>query len=88
MCRRRHRHGLRREGCAAGCQRGEQPQQLPGAHQVASDADAQTKERTAMRDYPMFWVLLEIGLGLGLFVFIIWWTLPKKDQRKDDGKDR
>lgn len=41
-----------------------------------------------MRDYPMFWVLLEIGLGLGLFVFIVWWTLPKKDQRKDDGKDR
>lgn len=27
----------------------------------------------------MFWVLLEVGLGLGLFVFIIWWTLPKKD---------
>jgi hypothetical protein len=59
---------------------------LPRAHQVASDPDAQMKERTAMRDYPMFWVLLEIGLGLALFVFIIWWTLPKKD--RPDRKDR
>ncbi len=39
-----------------------------------------------MRDYPMFWVLLEVGLGLALFVFIIWWTLPKKTDR-DDEKD-
>ena len=39
-----------------------------------------------MRDYPMFWVLLEVGLGLALFVFIIWWTLPKKTDR-DDKKD-
>ncbi len=29
----------------------------------------------------MFWVLLEVGLGLALFIFIIWWTLPKKDDR-------
>jgi hypothetical protein len=36
-----------------------------------------------MKDYPMFWVLLEIALGLGLFVFIIWWTLPKKDKDED-----
>jgi hypothetical protein len=36
-----------------------------------------------MRDYPMFWVLLEVGLGLGLFVFIIWWTLPRKRDRDD-----
>lgn len=36
-----------------------------------------------MRDYAMFWVLLEVVLGLALFVFIIWWTLPKKDDRDD-----
>ena len=40
-----------------------------------------------MRDYPMFWVLLEIGLGLALFVFIIWWTLPKS-RGPDDKKDQ
>ena len=26
----------------------------------------------------MFWVVFEILLGLGLFLFIIWWTMPKK----------
>jgi len=26
----------------------------------------------------MFWVVFEILLGLGLFLFIIWWTIPKK----------
>jgi hypothetical protein len=36
-----------------------------------------------MLDYPMFWVLLEVFLGLGLFIFIVWWTLPRKD-RDDD----
>jgi hypothetical protein len=37
-----------------------------------------------MQDYPMFWVLLEIALGLGLFVFIVWWTLPRKEDRKSN----
>jgi hypothetical protein len=27
-------------------------------------------------------ILLEAGLALALFVFIVWWTLPRK--RKDD----
>ncbi len=40
-----------------------------------------------MLDYPMFWVLLEVGLGLGLFAFIIWWTLPRKDKR-DEREDQ
>jgi len=30
----------------------------------------------------MFWIFLELALGLALFVFLVWWTLPKKD--KDD----
>ncbi|MDT8364592.1 MAG: hypothetical protein RQ714_08130 [Nitrosomonas sp.] len=33
------------------------------------------------------WVLaLEAGLALGLFLFIIWWTLPKK--KKSDDADQ
>jgi hypothetical protein len=44
-------------------------------------------EHTHMRDYPLFWVFLQIALGLGLFLFIVWWTLPKKERRDDeDGK--
>ena len=35
-----------------------------------------------IKGYPMFWIFLELALGLALFVFLVWWTLPKKD--KDD----
>ena len=35
-----------------------------------------------MEGHPMFWIFLEIALGLALFVFLVWWTLPKKE--KDD----
>ena len=37
-----------------------------------------------IKGYPMFWIFLELALGLALFVFLVWWTLPKKD-RDDDG---
>ena len=37
------------------------------------------------KGYPMFWIFLELALGLALFVFLVWWTLPKKD--KDDRPD-
>jgi len=33
----------------------------------------------------MFWMALEIALGLALFIGIVWWTLPKKQK---DSKDR
>jgi hypothetical protein len=33
----------------------------------------------------VWFVLLEGALALGLFVFIVWWTLPKKP--KDRGGD-
>ncbi|MEY4730055.1 MAG: hypothetical protein RL020_1213 [Pseudomonadota bacterium] len=29
----------------------------------------------------MEWILLEAGIALGLAVFIVWWTMPRK---KDD----
>ncbi len=32
----------------------------------------------------MLWLMLEGVLALLLFVFIIWWTLPRK---RDDDKD-
>ena len=34
------------------------------------------------------WIfLLEAGVALGLFVFIVWWTLPRTD-KKDKGEPR
>jgi len=35
----------------------------------------------------MTWLILEGVLALGLFVFIIWWTLPRKRDRDRDKKD-
>lgn len=31
----------------------------------------------------MFWIFLELALGLALFVFLVWWTLPKKNDEDD-----
>ncbi len=34
------------------------------------------------------WVLaIEGALALGLFIFLIWWTLPRKKSKKLDDKD-
>ena len=45
-----------------------------------------TKRHTCcIKGYPMLWIFLELALGLALFVFLVWWTLPKKD--KDDRPD-
>jgi hypothetical protein len=37
----------------------------------------------------MFWLMLEVALGLALFVFIIWWTLPRKkpERREPERRD-
>jgi len=35
-----------------------------------------------MKGYPMFWIFVELAIGLALFLFLVWWTLPKKE--KDD----
>lgn len=34
----------------------------------------------------MGWFLLEAGVALGLLVFIVWFTLPKKDKHDDQPK--
>jgi hypothetical protein len=36
-------------------------------------------------DAGLLWLMLEAGLALGLFIFIVWWTLPKKKD-KSGGK--
>ena len=36
-------------------------------------------------EFPMLWLALEIVLGVVIFVFIVWWTLPRR--RKQDGDD-
>jgi hypothetical protein len=32
----------------------------------------------------MVWLALEIALGLALFVFIVWWTLPRRKQERPE----
>lgn len=32
----------------------------------------------------MGWILLEAALALGIAVFIVWWTWPKKKPPQDD----
>jgi len=34
----------------------------------------------------MGWFLLEAAVALGLLVFIVWFTLPKKDKKDDQPK--
>ena len=34
----------------------------------------------------MEWFLLEAAVALGLLVFIVWFTLPKKDKKDDQPK--
>ncbi len=34
----------------------------------------------------MSWLILEAALALGLLIFIVWYTLPKK--KKDDRDER
>lgn len=49
-------------------------------------AFASIRPAATMDDHPLFWIFLELALGLALFVFLVWWTLPKKD-KGDDGED-
>jgi hypothetical protein len=32
----------------------------------------------------MWWLALEIALGLALFILLVWWTLPRKRRSADD----
>jgi hypothetical protein len=33
-------------------------------------------------------ILLEAAVALGLLLFIVWWTLPKKRRKPEDGAKR
>jgi len=32
-------------------------------------------------------ILLEAGLALALLLALVWWTLPKKPEQRDDSQD-
>lgn len=35
------------------------------------------------------WIFfVEAGIALGLLLFIVWWTWPKSDKKKDDGRPK
>jgi hypothetical protein len=35
----------------------------------------------------LLWLLLEAAIAVGLLIFIVWWTLPRKksDNKRDEG---
>lgn len=35
----------------------------------------------------MTWILLEAGLALCLAIFIVWWTLPRANNKNENKKD-
>lgn len=36
----------------------------------------------------LLWLLLEAGVALGLLIFFVWWTLPRRRGRESDEKGR
>jgi hypothetical protein len=36
----------------------------------------------------VWWLALEIVLGLALFVWLIWWTIPRKNPRETEDAER
>jgi len=36
----------------------------------------------------MWWLAFEIGLGLALFVGLVWWTLPRRKRDEADPPER
>lgn len=38
----------------------------------------------ARSDAPVTWVFLEILIALAIAVAIVWWTIPRKPEERDD----
>jgi len=39
----------------------------------------------------LLWLLLEAGVALALLIFIVWWTMPRRQRNQDsesEGRDR
>lgn len=36
----------------------------------------------------LLWLVLEAAVALGLLVFIVWWTMPRRDRRRDEDIER
>jgi hypothetical protein len=36
----------------------------------------------------LLWLLLEAGVALGLLLFIVWWTMPRRNQHRDKSDGR
>jgi hypothetical protein len=47
-----------------------------------------TLPRFGDRSTVMWWLALEIALGLALFILLVWWTMPRKRRPADKGKGR
>jgi hypothetical protein len=36
----------------------------------------------------LIWLLLEAGAALGLLIFIVWWTMPRRKRPRDEDIER
>ena len=36
----------------------------------------------------LVWLLLEAGVALGLLIFIVWWTMPRAKNTRDENIER
>jgi hypothetical protein len=45
--------------------------------QIRNTVEYNNGETDLMESQGLGWLLLEAGIALGLFVFIVWWTMKK-----------
>lgn len=45
--------------------------------QIKTPVEYNNGAHTLMESQGLEWLLLEAGIALGLFVFIVWWTMKK-----------
>lgn len=45
--------------------------------QIKTPVEYNNGEQTLMGSQGLEWLLLEAGIALGLFIFIVWWTMKK-----------
>lgn len=58
--------------------------QAASARQAHSRMQRAAFVRRVNRPTPMWFVLLEMGVALGLLILIVWWTWPKKRKPGDE----
>jgi hypothetical protein len=82
--------GGQRQGAAGGCGKLAHPLSIeaaraPVAHRVRQFCP--TSAFFGNRSSAMWWLALEIALGLALFILLVWWTLPRRSRPADQQRE-